>query len=268
MKNNFSIQAIAWFFLTCACLLVIFIGLKVVLRKTGWTKERQQKIFLISIALISLWVLLLIILSLKGFFADFTQLPPRPALAMLLPLPIVLLVAFSKKGTALLRSVPQHWLVYLQSFRVIVELFLVSAFIAGRLPEQMTFEGRNFDIVTGVLALPVGYLLARGKTHAHKLAIVFNIMGLLLLLNIVVIAVLSMPTPIRYFMNEPANTIVAEFPFILLPGTLVPIAYSLHIFSLRQLVLVRKNENRRRPTGHSSTEKDFVYVNSNSQTVR
>jgi hypothetical protein len=37
-------------------------------------------------------------------------------------------------------------------------------------------------------------------------------------------------------MNEPANTLVAGFPYIVLPGILVPIAYSMHIFSLRQLL--------------------------------
>ena len=65
-------------------------------------------------------------------------------------------------------------------------------------------------------------------------------MGLLLLINILVIAVLSMPTPLRYFMNEPANTLVGEFPFIYLPAVLVVIAMGLHIFSLRQIWLLRK----------------------------
>jgi hypothetical protein len=41
-------------------------------------------------------------------------------------------------------------------------------------------------------------------------------------------------------MNEPANTLVAQFPFILLPGVLVPLAYTLHIFSLRQLMSRQK----------------------------
>ncbi|HKC34999.1 MAG TPA: hypothetical protein VKB95_03020, partial [Chitinophagaceae bacterium] len=91
-------------------------------------------------------------------------------------------------------------------------------------------------VVTGVLALPVGYLLAGKKSYASKLIIAFNIIGILLLLNILMIAVLSMPTSIRYFMNEPSNTLVAQFPFILLPGVLVPIAYTMHIFSLRQLL--------------------------------
>ena len=54
------------------------------------------------------------------------------------------------------------------------------------------------------------------------------------------IAVLSMPTSIRYFMNEPSNTLVGQFPFILLPGILVPIAYTMHIFSLRGLQAKRE----------------------------
>lgn len=135
-----------------------------------------------------------------------------------------------------MQDLPSHWLVLMQSFRIIVELLLLFAFIAGKLPVQMTFEGRNFDVVTGLLALPVGYLLLRKKSNAKKLAIAFNIIGLLLLLNVLAIAILSMPTSLRYFMNEPANTLVAQFPFILLPGVLVPVAYGLHIFSLRQLL--------------------------------
>src|SRR5262245_16879411 len=103
MKNNFLIPAIAWCFLTAVCLVVILIGLRVVLKRIGWTKERQQKIFLTTASIILLWALLLIVLSYKSFFADFTKLPPRPALAMLAPLPFVLFIIFSRKGTEFLR---------------------------------------------------------------------------------------------------------------------------------------------------------------------
>lgn len=235
MKDNLSMPAIAWLLLTAACLFLIINGLRAVLKKTGWEKKRQQKIVVVTALILSAWTVLLLVLSNKGFFSDFTQLPPRPGLAMLIPLPVILVIAFSRTGTELLKLVPPHWLVLLQSFRIVVEGLLLVAFINEKLPVQMTFEGRNFDIVTGLLALPVGYLLAKGRS-SRKLAIAFNIIGLALLLNILVIAVLSMPTPIRYFMNEPANTLVGQFPFILLPGLLVPIAYGLHIFSLRQLL--------------------------------
>ncbi len=236
MKSNFSTPGFLWPLLTLICIILILTGLRAALKKAGWERNHRQKILVGATLLIVLWTGFLSVLSYNGFFADFSKLPPRPALAMLMPLPIILMTAFSKKGTELLQSVPPHWLVYLQSFRIVVELLLLFAFMAGKLPVQMTFDGRNFDILTGLLAFPAGYLLARKKTYAIKLAIAFNIIGLLLLLNILVIAVLSMPTSLRYFMNEPSNTLVAQFPFILLPGVLVPIAYGLHIFSLRQLL--------------------------------
>jgi len=236
MKNNFSIPEIAWILLTAVCLLFIFTGLNATLKRTEWERSYRRTILTRSILSVLIWTAGLLILSYKDFFSDFSKLPPRPALAILIPLPFVLIIAFSKKGTALLQSVPPHWLIWMQSFRIGVELLLLLAFIKDKLPVQMTFEGRNFDILTGALALPVGYLLSIKKIYAVKLAIVFNIIGILLLLNILVIAVLSMPTSFRYFTNEPSNTLVAKFPFILLPGVLVPIAYMLHIFSLRQLL--------------------------------
>lgn len=241
MNNSFSAPAFAWLLLTAACVILILAGLKAALKRTNWEKSRQQKIFSAAIAIITGWIALLLSLSYNGFFADFSKLPPRPALAILIPLPFVLLFAFSKGGTQLLQSIPAHWLVLMQSFRIAVELLLLVAFINNKLPIQMTFEGRNFDIITGVLALPVGYLLMKKKSNAKKLLIAFNIIGVLLLLNVLMVAVLSMPTPLRQFTNEPALTLVAEFPFILLPGVLVPLAYGLHVLSLRQQLVANKN---------------------------
>lgn len=205
------------------------------MQKVGYATLSHKKILVAAAVLMVSWTGILTVLSINGFFADFTKLPPRPALALLLPLPFVLLFSFSKTGTQIIQAVPPHWLILIQAFRILVELLLWLAFVKNMLPVQMTFEGRNFDVLTGIFALPVSYVVS--KKSSPKAILVFNITGILLLLNILIIAVLSMPTPIRYFMNEPANILVAQFPFILLPGVLVPIAYSFHIFSLRKLFI-------------------------------
>ena len=241
MKNNFFAPAFLWPLLSLVCILIIIYGLHKVLQKTSLEKGKRQRILFVTSFVILVWVCVLSVLAYKDFFSDFSKMPPKVLLALLLPLPFVLLLAFSKKGTKFLQQVPPQWLVLMQSFRIIVELLLWFAFLANRLPIQMTFEGGNFDVFSGLLALPVGYCLLKKKMIAPKFAVVFNVAGILLLLNILIIAVLSMPTPFRYFMNEPSNTIVATFPFILLPGLLVPIAYSFHIFSLRQLLTKNKN---------------------------
>jgi hypothetical protein len=238
MKSNFSTPGFLWPLLVLVCIAVILYGLHKTLTKTTWFKQKQRRVFLGSAVVILSWTILLTVLSYKGFFADFSKLPPRPVLALLFPLPFVLWFVFSKTGTTILQTVPPQWIVTMQSFRIFVELLIWFAFLANKLPVQMTAEGRNYDLLTGILALPAGYLLAKRKVWSPVIIIAFNILGILLLLNVLVIAVLSMPVPFRHFMNEPSNALVARFPLILLPGVLVPIAYSLHIFSLRQLFVI------------------------------
>jgi hypothetical protein len=121
----------------------------------------------------------------------------------------------------------------LQVFRVLVEIVLWLLFLQNQLPVQMTFEGRNFDILAGITAVIAANYFINNK----RWMIAWNIFGLLLLLNIVVIALLSMPTPFRVFHNEPSNIIVTHFPYVFLPTFLVPLAYLLHFISLKKLLL-------------------------------
>ena len=158
-------------------------------------------------------------------------------MAVLVPLPIVLIVTFSRTGTEWLRRIQPQRLIYWQSFRILVEIVLWVTYMRGLIPVQMSFEGRNFDVLSGLLAIPVGYYCFVRKSWPRWIVVAYNIMGLALLLNVLVISVLSMPTPLRYFHNEPSSTLMGHFPFIFIPGILVPMAYSLHILSLRQYFL-------------------------------
>ncbi|HSC40609.1 MAG TPA: hypothetical protein VLD19_22150, partial [Chitinophagaceae bacterium] len=171
MNRLFSTVAFLWPLLAFVCLVIIVAGLKRVLLKTGWEQGRQQKIFYGTVFVVALWAGLLTVLSLNGFFARFDKLPPRPALAILIPLPFVLIAAFSKTGTALLKQVPPQRLIFVQTFRVFVELLILFAFLAGKLPAQMSLEGRNFDVVTGLLAFPVGYFCFVKKSWPRGVAI-------------------------------------------------------------------------------------------------
>jgi hypothetical protein len=189
--------------------------------------------------LIIAWLILLGVLSICGFFTDFSQLPPRLAFALLPPLILVLLFTRSRAGKEVLHHIQPQWLIYLQSFRILVEIALWLLVRNGSLPVQMSFEGRNFDIFTGLLAFPVGYYCFVKKTWPLSAALLYNIAGLALLANVVTISTLSMPTPLRVFHNHPDSSLITRFPFIYLPGLLVPLAYTLHILSLRQWRMYR-----------------------------
>jgi hypothetical protein len=187
-----------------------------------------------ALSLLIAWLVLLGVLSILGFFTNFSVLPPRLAYALLAPLPLVLLFMRSRGGKEFLQAIQPQWLIYLQSFRILVEIGLWLLVRKGSLPVQLSFEGRNFDIVIGLLALPVGYYCYVKQSWPRAVAVLYNIVGLFSLLNAVVMAALSMPTPLRFFHNQPDSSLLTRFPMIFLPGLLIPIAYTLHIFSLRQ----------------------------------
>jgi hypothetical protein len=65
--------------------------------------------------------------------------------------------------------------------------------------------------------------------------LVWNGLGLLDILHTLFRAVASAPGPQRLFFEEPANRIPAVFPFVYLPGFIVPLTILLHLLSLRQL---------------------------------
>ena len=188
---------------------------------------------------ITAWVALLGLLSLKGFFADFRSLPPRIFPALLLPL-ILGLLCFRYDGMReLLARTPLQWPLYLQSFRVVMELILWLLYLQHRAPAIMTFEGRNADILVGLTAIPVGYLCFVRKAWSARVALWWNVAGILILLNVVVHAQLSTPSPLRVFVTDPPVTFIGSWPYILLPGFLVPLAWLGHAVSLIQLTRAR-----------------------------
>lgn len=63
----------------------------------------------------------------------------------------------------------------------------------------------------------------------------WNVAGLALLANVVRIAVLAAPGPLRRLTEEAPNQVPSLFPFVWLPYFLVPLALLGHLVSLVQL---------------------------------
>ncbi len=207
--------------------LILFTWLRIQ-RKT--TDQKQlAKAIMIAIA----WPMLLIGLGNSGALADFSQSPP-PFMPFMISLIFVsIYLTFSKYGTQIIKEVSLANLVLFQSFRILAELAIVLGVHEGIVPSQMSMEGYNFDIITGISALVLGLYLR--KRENRKLVYCFNIVGLLLLAVVMFIAMTSMPTSIRLFMTEPSNVWVTHSPFILLPGILVVAALSTHLLIFRKL---------------------------------
>jgi hypothetical protein len=227
---------IQWGFalLTLTCVGLVLFGLWRALEKAPYNQSRKRKIFWQTMLVMLGWLGLVSVLSLRGFYQDFSAIPPRFAFLVLPPLAAVVVLCYSKGFRQLLAYVPPAWRIP-ASLSFFVELLLWALFVQNLVPEQMTFEGRNWDILVGITAGFVGYFcLVKGRWPV-SIAFWWNIAGLLLVFNIAAVAILSAPTPFRVFMNEPANTIVTYFPIVWLPAVLVPLAFALHFFSLHQL---------------------------------
>lgn len=181
------------------------------------------------------------------------NLPP-PIMLMLFGLMAlnVWLACFSPAGRRLALGLPAWMLIGAQAFRLPVELLLHRGAEEGFIPPQMSWEGRNFDVVTAILAVVLGvwaYVVDQkdGRDPPAWAMWAFNVIGLGLLLNVVVVAALSMPTPMQQFTNPPPNVWVAYPPYVWLPAVLVQFALGGHLVLARRLVIARQRVEKNSP---------------------
>jgi hypothetical protein len=209
-------------------------GAAIAARNLGKTTKQIQRERLKAGGFFLTWLLFVSIVGGSRILEDFSTMPPRFILFLIVIVVATFLVAFSRLGTLLVSGLPISYLVGYQVFRIFVEFGLYSAYVEKIAPIQMTFLGINHDILSGASALIIA-AYAKSK-NSKTIIMIWNVLCLLLLVKIVVVAVLSSPTSFRYFMNDPANTFVAQMPYIFLPGILVPFALLGHILVFRSLL--------------------------------
>ncbi len=169
---------------------------------------------------------------------SFETRPPTMLLVFAGVFLLALGAALSPFGKQLALGLPMAALVGFQAFRFPLELLLHQAHREGLMPVQMSYSGRNFDIVTGITAAILG--LALWMRPLPRLIVqTWNVMGILLLANILTVALLSAPLPIRRFFNEPANVWIKDAPYVWLPAVFVLLAIMGHVVIARKLKLER-----------------------------
>lgn len=199
--------------------------------------QQNRMIRLVATGL-SLWLLIIAVLSIGGYFSNYRYLPPRLILfGLFIPLVFTVFLLFSKSFTVILRRIPPSWLIKVQSYRIVLELMLILAFLGDLLPFQLTFLGFNMNIVAGITALFAGSIFFRKGRFLKPETVIWNIFGVLLLLMVVFIAIISIPAHYRIFMNEPSSKIISSFPFIWIPTFLVPLSLAFHLFSIKQVFI-------------------------------
>src|SRR5215211_395258 len=147
------------------------------------------------------WLAVTYGLAASGFLRFSTR--PPTMLVIVAGVAISIAVGTSQLGRRLATGIPLAILVGVQGFRILLEVMMHRAYVEGLMPVQMSFSGFNFDILTGISAA--------------------------------VVALVSAPTPIRLFHNEPSNEWIAHAPWVWLPAVYVLAAVLGHILVFRRL---------------------------------
>ncbi len=230
LSNLPTYVSVAFIMITAATLIYLFL----IIRQSISHKKYAIHFLVGSIILLTVQA----VLAYQDFFYNsLSSLPPKFPLIFLPSLIFIIVLSLSKKGKVFLDSLSSKQLTLLHSIRIPVEIVLFWLFIGGAVPELMTFEGRNFDILAGITAPFIFWLGYHKKILSRNILIAWNIICALLLANIVISAVLSIPFPLQQLAFDQPNYAVILFPFVWLPGFVVPAVIFSHVVSLRHLFI-------------------------------
>lgn len=189
----------------------------------------------ILVFLLAFWTIFQAILAINGFYQNTQAFPPRIVLFGVLPALLLIITYFIFFRENFIEKLLLRALTLLSVIRIPVEMVLLWLFQGGLVPQSMTFEGRNFDILSGITAPIVYFLAFRGGKINRPLLIVWNIFALGLLFNIVITAILAFPAISPHLPIELQNRGVTYFPYVWLPTIIVPIVFFSHLASLWKL---------------------------------
>jgi hypothetical protein len=185
--------------------------------------------------LLLMWCVFQSTLALNKWYIDRISTPPHLTFALAGPIVLFTAAMLFPYTRRILDGLSLFHLTAIHMLRIPVELTLWLLYIQQQVPESMTFEGHNFDIIMGITAIPISILVWKNRIGKTGL-ILWNCLGILLLGIIVTTAIGSAPTSVQWRDFTHPNYAVIHFPFIWLPSFVVPVVLFGHVLSLRQLL--------------------------------
>lgn len=212
--------------------------------RAGLSGPSTRRLTVAVTVAIATWLSLTAALAASGQLSRWDVVPPRLALLPATVLMAMIVLNRLPGFVRLLGHVPAWWPVGAQVFRVGVELVLLGYYTQGRIPRQLTLEGRNLDLLVGLTAPVLALLMLRGRA-GRGLVLTWNALGLASLINVAFLAVTSIPGPLhRAWPGEPL-TVVASWPAVWIPALLLPTGVVLHVISIRRSLTTAPSPARR-----------------------
>jgi len=181
-----------------------------------------------------LWLLYVGLLSFSGVVSNTALSAPGIVYVAVPPVVFVLLVfARSGAGAGIAAAFPGWIIIGMQAFRIGVELLLHQLWADGLAPRVVTYSGGNLDILIGLSAPLIAWASTRGR-WGERLALGWNVAGLLTLANAITLSALAAPG-LNVIHSEVPDVAIGAFPFTYIAGFFAPLALALHAFSIRGL---------------------------------
>ena len=190
----------------------------------------------VTLAVVGGWALAQAILAYSGFYQLTGTVPPRFIVLIAPPLILIIFLFFTSTGKRYLDQLDFTTLMILHTIRIPVELVLYWLFLYKAVPQLLTFEGRNLDILSGITAPFVVYFGIIRQKLGRTVMLAWNLLCLALLINVVVHGILSAPTVFQKLAFEQPNTGMMYFPFAWLPSVIVPLVLVSHLACIRQVL--------------------------------
>jgi hypothetical protein len=201
------------------------------------------------IAGLAIWLAYVGLFSSLGYMRDPSLRPPG---ILWVVGPVVLFVVFvvrSNIGARVAVAIPLWLILGFGSFRIGVELLMHRLWEGGLVPKLLTYEGGNADMVFGLSAPIIAWIATMGRLGL-RLAMGWNVLGLLSLANVAASSVLT--GPLKLISTEVPNVAMGIFPYTFIPGFLAPLAVTLHVLAIRAIA-ARLRDTRSPASGLSAS---------------
>jgi hypothetical protein len=197
------------------------------------TTAREARIAILSGGVLALWAGVTTVLASRGFFQprDAESVPPVGINLVVVLSVLSVSLATSRSLRRLLTR--QANLIRLHLWRLVGMVFL-ALMVGNQMPALWALPAGIGDILIGATAPWIARHV--DSPRGPRRAIMWNLFGIVDLVVAVGLGIMTSPGPAQVFDTVPTSELITRFPLALVPTFLVPLAFTLHVVSLSQLL--------------------------------
>lgn len=202
---------------------------------TAWRTKQHSVLSLGVAAGLLIWFSFVAFVGRSGWFATNPLFLPFIAIGFLVLFGLLRWVYHTRPISELFMAIPQPLLIGIQTYRLVGYAFF-EQYRLGLLPAAFAFPAGIGDMLVGGLA-PIVAILSLSPLSARTGVIRYwNYIGIADLVIALSVGVLGFPRPIQFVPMTPSTEAIALDPLVIVPLFAVPLAFLLHLFSLKGLL--------------------------------